>query len=76
MGGTRIVRGRLGPVISTLSLVILAFMPLTTVPLSCLLALAGLGPGIFVPASNVAIMRTGPAEGGTGLAGEGPGAFS
>ena len=51
-------------------------MPLTAVPLSCLLALAGLGLGIFVPASNVAIMRTGPAEGGTGLAGEGPGAFS
>jgi hypothetical protein len=38
-------------------------LPLITLPLSCLLPLAGLGLGlgIFMPASNAAIMGTGPA---------------
>jgi hypothetical protein len=58
-----------GAVISTLSLAILAFVPLATLPLICLLALAGLGLGIFVPANNAAIMRTGPAGSAATLGG-------
>lgn len=44
-------------------------MSLATLPLICLLALAGLGLGIFVPANNAAIMRTGPAGSAATLGG-------
>jgi hypothetical protein len=46
-----------GAGISTISLGILAFMPLSAALVVVLLALAGLGLGMFVPANNAAIMR-------------------
>jgi MFS family permease len=51
-------RGIAGAMICSFALVILGIMPLTPAWIVPLLALAGLGLGIFVPANNAVIMRS------------------
>lgn len=53
-------RGALGACISTISLGILVFVPLSAAWIVGLLAVTGLGLGLFVPANNVTIMRSAP----------------
>jgi MFS family permease len=58
-----------GALISTFSVGILSFVPLTTAAVASLLALTGLGLGAFVPANNAAIMRSAPATAAATLGG-------
>jgi MFS family permease len=51
-------RGAIGGCISTISLGMLAFMPMPDARIVLLLALAGVGLGVFVPANNTVIMRS------------------
>jgi MFS family permease len=55
-------RGVLGAVACTAAMVMLIFMSSYTVGIVLLLGLAGLGLGVFVPANNALIMRTGTAS--------------
>jgi MFS family permease len=52
------VRGVTGALICSLALAILMFMPRSPAWIAPLLALAGLGLGLFVPANNAVIMRS------------------
>lgn len=51
-------RGAIGGCISTISLGMLAFMPMPDTWIAALLAVAGVGLGVFVPANNTVIMRS------------------
>jgi MFS family permease len=51
-------RGAIGGCISTISLGMLAFMPMPEIWIVLLLAMAGIGLGMFVPANNAVIMRS------------------
>ena len=51
-------RGAAGGCISTISLGMLVFMPMPETWIVLLLALAGVGLGVFVPANNTVIMRS------------------
>jgi MFS family permease len=62
-------RGVIGGCISTISLGILAFMPLPDTWLVPLLAVAGIGLGVFVPANNTVIMRSAAAASAAALGG-------
>ena len=53
------IRGSIGASTCAVALSMLIFMSGSTVALVVLLALAGLGLGLFVPANNAVIMRTG-----------------
>ncbi len=53
-------RGMLGSLISALALALFAVLPPGTPLAVVLLALTGLGLGIFIPANNAAIMRSAP----------------
>ncbi len=53
-------RGATGGVAAAVALVVLIFVPLTPPYLVSMLAVAGLGLGLFVPANNTVIMRSGP----------------
>jgi MFS family permease len=53
-------RGMLGSLISALALGLFAVLPPGTALAVVLLALTGLGLGIFIPANNTAIMRSAP----------------
>ena len=57
---TNRARGSAGALISSFALVMLIFMPLSPAWIGPLLALAGFGLGVFVPANNAVIMRTAP----------------
>jgi MFS family permease len=57
-GMTNRQRGVTGSLICAFALVMLAFMPMTPGWALPMLALAGLGLGIFVPANNAVIMRS------------------
>lgn len=54
-------RGVAGAVAATAALAVLIFAPLSAAYIVPMLAVAGLGLGLFVPANNAAIMRSGPA---------------
>jgi MFS family permease len=54
-------RGAIGAAVSAAALVMLIFMARSTASLVVLLGLAGLGLGVFVPANNALIMRSGAA---------------
>jgi MFS family permease len=62
-------RGAIGGCISTISLGTLAFMPLPAAWIVALLALAGAGLGVFVPANNTVIMRSASAAAAAVLGG-------
>jgi MFS family permease len=62
-------RGVIGGCISTIPLGILAFMPLPDTWLVLLLAVAGIGLGVFVPANNTVIMRSAAAGSAAALGG-------
>ncbi len=51
-------RGVIGGCISTISLGMLVFMPMPNTWIVLLLAMAGVGLGVFVPANNTVIMRS------------------
>jgi MFS family permease len=53
-------RGVAGGLASAAALTALVFVPLSAAGLACLLALAGLGLGVFVPANNTVIMGASP----------------
>jgi MFS family permease len=54
-------RGLTGGMAGAAALIVLVFVPLTTAYIVPMLAVAGLGLGLFVPANNTVIMRSGPA---------------
>ena len=54
-------RGLAGGVAATAALTVLIFVPLTAAYIVPMLAVAGVGLGLFVPANNTVIMRSGPA---------------
>jgi len=62
-------RGLLGSLISALALGLFAVLPPGTSLAAVLLALTGLGLGIFIPANNAAIMRSAPGDSAATLGG-------
>jgi MFS family permease len=62
-------RGAIGAAICAVALLLLMAWSASPVAVVLLLTLAGLGLGIFVPANNAVIMRTGTAEGAGVLGG-------
>jgi MFS family permease len=62
-------RGVTGAAICSFALVMLGIMPLSPGWIVPLLAVAGLGLGVFVPANNAVIMRSGEAESASVLGG-------
>jgi MFS family permease len=62
-------RGAVGAVVCTASLVALVMVPLSFPLLALLLALTGLGLGVFIPANNTTIMRSAPAASSATLGG-------
>ena len=63
------VRGCIGAAASAVALVMLIFLATSTPGLVLLLGLAGLGLGVFVPANNAVIMRSGAASSAAVLGG-------
>jgi MFS family permease len=63
------IRGCIGATTSALALVMLIFMVGSTAALVVLLGVAGLGLGVFVPANNAVIMRSGAASSAAVLGG-------
>ncbi len=61
-GTTNRVRGCAGAALCAAALVMLTLMATNLVGIAVLLALAGVGLGIFVPANNAVIMRSGQAK--------------
>lgn len=61
-------RGALGALVSTAALAVFVFVPLDTVWVVSLLAVTGVGLGVFIPANNTIIMRSG-AAGSSGVLG-------
>jgi MFS family permease len=62
-------RGSIGAAICAVALVLLMLLSSSDVAVVLLLGLAGLGLGVFVPANNAVIMRTGAASGAGVLGG-------
>jgi MFS family permease len=62
-------RGLLGSLVSALALGLFAVLPPGTSLAAVLLALTGLGLGIFIPANNAAIMRSAPGDSAATLGG-------
>ena len=62
-------RGSIGAAVSAAALAMLAFMAGSTAGIVALLGLAGLGLGVFVPANNAVIMRSGAASSAAVLGG-------
>ena len=63
------VRGCIGAAVSAAALVMLIFMAGSTAGIALLLGLTGLGLGMFVPANNAVIMRSGAANSAAVLGG-------
>jgi len=63
------VRGCIGAAVSAAALVMLIFMAGSTAGIAVLLGLTGLGLGMFVPANNAVIMRSGAASSAAVLGG-------
>jgi MFS family permease len=62
-------RGCAGATAACVAMCVAAFVPVTVATAAPLLALAGLGLGVFVPANNTMIMRTTPASAASLLGG-------
>lgn len=62
-------RGYIGATVCAIALATLAVTAGSTIGLVVMLGLAGLGLGVFVPANNALIMRTGRPDSAAGLSG-------
>ena len=62
-------RGCIGAAVSAVALITLIFMARSTAGIAVLLGLTGLGLGMFVPANNAVIMRSGAASSAAVLGG-------